>query len=138
MNRLVIGGGSAGGQLSSVLAQKTPECIGYIGMCGLYNTVDTGESRFGRSKKFMLDDPQVIKSASAIHNIRKNPPAALLIHGKADATIDYMQAIRFAKELRKHGGQVKTLILEGTGHDFGYPYAVNQAINEFLLSLGFP
>ena len=138
LSRLVIAGGSAGGQLSSILAQKTPECIGYIGMCGLYNTVDIGNGRFGRSKKFMLDDPQVVKSASAIHNIRKNPPAALLIHGKADATIDYMQAVYFAEELRKHGGKAETLILEGTGHDFGYPYAVNQAIDRFLSSLGFP
>ncbi|MGE4488655.1 MAG: alpha/beta hydrolase, partial [Kiritimatiellales bacterium] len=30
INRMVISGGSAGGQLSSTLAQKTPECIGYM------------------------------------------------------------------------------------------------------------
>lgn len=140
INRMVIGGGSAGGQLSSILAQRTPECIGYIGMCGMYNLVELGDSRFGEGGKFLLDrtDPQLVKDASAFYNIRKNPPAALLIAGNADATIDYMQAVRFADELRKHGGRAEALILEGSGHDFGYPYAVDKAINGFLSSLGFP
>ncbi|MGE4489652.1 MAG: alpha/beta hydrolase family protein, partial [Kiritimatiellales bacterium] len=106
--------------------------------CGLYDVVNLGTSRFGRSEKFLLNnDPALLKKASAIYNIRENPPKALLIHGKSDATIDYMQAIRFAEELRRHGGSVQTLILEGTGHDFGYPDAVDKAINGFLHSLGF-
>lgn len=139
MNRMVISGGSAGGQLSSILAQKTPECIGYVGMCGIYDLTDIGTSRFGRSGQFLLgNDPQVLINASAFHNIRTNPPAALLIHGEADSTIDYMQAVRFAEEIRKHGGRAETLILEGGGHDFGYPYATDTAINRFLASLGFP
>lgn len=138
LSRLAIGGGSAGAQLSSILAQKTPECIAYIGMCGLYDLVDLGTSRFGRSDRFLLDnDPQILREASAYHNIRTNPPAALLIHGTADPTIDYTQSVRFAERIKNAGGQAETLILEGTGHDFGYLHDVNQAINRFLSRAGF-
>ena len=138
MSRLVIGGGSAGAQLSSVLAQKTPECIGYIGKCGIYNFAERGASRFGKGEKFLMGrDPDVVRAASAIYNIRADPPAALLIHGNADATIDFMQSVHFAEELRKRGGRVDLLILEGTGHDFGYPSTVEGAVDRFLASLGY-
>ncbi|QHI70331.1 alpha/beta hydrolase [Tichowtungia aerotolerans] len=138
MSRLIMAGGSAGGHLSSILAQKTPECIGYIGFCGMYDLTDVGESRFAyQPKGFMVSlDFDTLATGSAIHNIRDNPPQTLLMHGDADATIDCDVAVRFAEALRAKGGKVKLVLMPGGGHDMLYPYRQQKEIHGLLHDLG--
>ena len=138
MSRLIMSGGSAGGHLSSILAQKTPECIGYIGFCGMYDLTNVGESRFAYSPKGFMEslDFDTLAAGSAIHNIRINPPQTLLLHGDADATIDYDVAVRFAEALRAKGGTAKLVLMPGGGHDMLYPYRQQKEIHGFLQALG--
>ncbi len=138
MSRLIMSGGSAGGHLSSILAQKTPECIGYIGFCGMYDLTNIGESRFAyRPEGYMGSlDFDTLAAGSAVHNIRDNPPKTLLLHGDADATIDYNVALRFAEAIRAKGGEAKLVLMPGGGHDMLYPYRQQKEIHGFLQELG--
>jgi acetyl esterase/lipase len=138
MSRLIMSGSSAGGHLSSILAQKTPECIGYIGLCGMYDLTDIGESRFAYKPEGYMGslDFDTLAAGSAVHNIRDNPPNTLLLHGDADATIDYDVAVRFAEALRAKGGKVKLVLMPGGGHDMLYPYRQQKEIHGFLQELG--
>ena len=118
MDRLALSGGSAGGHLSAIAAQHTPECTTYIGYWGLYNAYERGLGRFGKGK-FIGTSGEEKKNASAIYQIKTPPPTSLLFHGKADPTIDYMQTIHFAKAIKNKRGKVQTVILDGVGHGVG-------------------
>ena len=130
-NKLALSGGSAGGHLSSIAAQHTPECTTYIGYWGLYNALERGLGRFGKGK-FIGATVEEKKNASAIYQIKTPPPTSLLFHGKADPTIDYMQTIHFANALKNKGGKVKTVILDGVGHGVGTHELIYCNLLDFL------
>jgi len=115
--RVGLVGGSAGGHLSAIAAQLTPECICYDGFNGLYDAWERNSSRFGGGD-YTGTTEQEKKRASAMYIIKDNPPDTLLIHGTEDTTIDVKQAYRFAEAIRAKGGKAETLIYEGVGHGF--------------------
>ncbi|AQQ10123.1 Carboxylesterase NlhH [Sedimentisphaera cyanobacteriorum] len=120
-NRIAMAGGSAGAQLSSTFAQKNPDIKVYVGLCGLYDLVDIGQGRFGKTcENYGIETLKDKKNASAIYNIHQKPPRVLLMHGTADTTIDCQQAIRFAKALKQNGSHVQIELFEGLGHGFFY------------------
>jgi acetyl esterase/lipase len=120
MKRFGISGASAGGHLSALAAQKTPECIAYIGYCGGYDMVDRGISGWPNDglmrRYFGKTDEATLKANSPIWQIRTSPPDTLLFHGTADRIIDPDISIRFADALRSQGGTVKLVQLEGASH----------------------
>lgn len=120
MKRFGIGGASAGGHLSALVAQQTPECIAYVGYCGGYDMLNRGNSswpRAGLLRRFLGgSDEATLKANSPIWQIRQSPPDTLLLHGTADTIIDSDIAVRFAEALRSKGGAVKLVLLEGASH----------------------
>ena len=88
--------------------------------------------------KIVSHDEQ--KRASAVKQIRKNPPSTLLIHGDADPTTGYKQSIAYADAIKQKGGVAKTVILPGVKHGFFFKqnksesYTIsNKEIMEFLI-----
>jgi acetyl esterase/lipase len=132
MTRVGLTGGSAGGHLSSIAAQRTPECNVYMGFCGLYDAYEVGEGLFARRAHFVGEGEQDRKDASAIYQIKTPPPATILFHGLADATIDYNQAVRFAEALQMKGARTELVLNEGCGHEVGNPELVNRRMLAFL------
>ncbi len=130
--RFGFSGGSAGGHLSSIAAQRTPECNVYAGFCGLYDAVDRGLGRFGDGANFIGTDIESKKKASAIYQIKTPPPATILFHGEADPTVDYIGALRFADALRAKGGRAETMINPGCGHEVGPADPINRRLIDFL------
>lgn len=115
--RVGLAGGSAGGHLSSIAAQLTPECICYDGFNGLYDAVDRGTSRFGGGDYTGTTEKEK-KAASAMYNIKHPPPDTFLYHGTEDHTVDLDVARRFAEAIRKQGGNADLLVYKGVGHAF--------------------
>jgi acetyl esterase/lipase len=120
MKRLGIAGASAGGHLSALVAQQTPECIAYVGYCGGYDMVNRGNSSWPSAgllnRYFGNSDEATLKANSPLWQIRQSPPDTLLLHGTADRIIDPDIAIRFAEVLRSQGGTVKLVLLKGASH----------------------
>ncbi len=112
-----LAGGSAGGHLSSIAAQLTPECICYDGYNGLCDAFDRGRSRFGGGDYTGTTEKEK-KAASAIYNIKQSPPDTFLYHGTEDTTVDIDVARRFAEAIRAEGGKAELLVYEGVGHAF--------------------
>ena len=116
-SRVGLAGGSAGGHLSAIAAQLTPECICYDGFEGLYDAIDRGNSRFGGGD-FTGTTNEEKERASALYVLRENPPDTFLYHGTADRTIDVTQSYRFAEAIRKKGACADVLVYEGAEHSF--------------------
>ena len=116
--RVGLSGGSAGGHLSAVAAQLTPECICYDGFNGLYDIINPDTSRFGGREDFVGSTNVEKKRASAIYQIKVNPPDTFLYHGTEDVIIDIQQSSRFANAIKKMEGQACVLSYEGVGHGF--------------------
>lgn len=116
-SRVGLAGGSAGGHLSSIAAQLTPECICYDGFNGLFDAFDRGSSRFGGGDYTGTTEEEK-KAASAMYNIKQPPPDTFLYHGTEDHTVHIDVAERFKKAIREKGGNAELLIYEGVGHAF--------------------
>lgn len=112
-----LAGSSAGGHLSAIAAQKTPECICYDGYNGLFDAFDRDKSKFGKGS-YTGTTPEQKKAASAIYNIRISPPHTFLYHGTEDTTIDVQQSHRFKQAIIDNGGTAELLEYKGVGHTF--------------------
>ena len=136
--RIGFGGASAGSTLSAVMAQKYPNCKVYIGSEGMYNLVDHDEkeSPFPSAearKIYGLDTTEKSKMASAFYNLKQNPPASLLLHGKEDRLCHYTQSIKFAEKIKKSGGKAKVMLYDEINHtclSAAYPDVFKKSVLE--------
>jgi len=104
-----LAGGSAGGYLSALAAMKTPECRCYVGYNGVYDL---------RGKSFPGFTEYNVKEDSPIDQIRNDPPATLLLHGKADTTVPCQESLSFAEAIREKGGIAEVILYDGQKHAF--------------------
>jgi len=125
MTRVGLAGGSAGGHLSAIAAQRTPECILYVGFNGGYDLADPGKSNWPNDKlkeQFLGGtSEEILKDASAVYQVKTTPPDTLLLHGTKDTTIDPIQCEHFAKVIREKGGRCEIKLYEGEKHAFFNP-----------------
>ena len=136
--RIGFGGASAGSTLSAVIAQKYPNCKIYVGAEGMYNLVDHDEkeSPFPSTearKIYGLDTTEKSKMASAFYNLKENPPASLLLHGKEDRLCHFTQSIKFAEKIKKSGGKAKFMLYDEINHtclSAAYPDVFKKSVLE--------
>ncbi|MDR1009605.1 MAG: dienelactone hydrolase family protein, partial [Opitutaceae bacterium] len=84
-------------------------------------------------------DP-VLRFASPVTHVNKNSVPVITLHGRADATVDYMQAEELDRELTKCGVPHETIWLDGIGHTFDLetwrgkklPRDITKDVLEFL------
>jgi acetyl esterase/lipase len=115
--RVGLAGGSAGGHLSSIAAQLTPECISYDGFNGLFDAFERNGGKFGGGNYTGTTEAQK-KAASAMYMLKDNPPDTFLYHGTADTTVVIKQAYRFSEAIRGKGGNAEVLAYDEAGHAF--------------------
>ena len=147
-NRIAVAGGSAGGHLALMVAytaeQPTLEptapypgvssavdCV--INMYGITNiltrqktdakgkpsgerTVGGALGVFGASD----NDDKVLRVGSPVNHVKPGVPPTLILHGRADATVDYLQAEELARELARHEVAHEMILLDNVGHTFAF------------------
>ena len=136
--RIGFGGASAGSTLSAVMAQKYANCKVYVGAEGMYNLVDHDEKKspFPNAearKNYGLETDEKIKMASAFHNLKDEPPASLLLHGKEDRLCHYTQSINFAEKINKSGAKAKVVLYDKINHtclSAAYPDVFKKSVME--------
>jgi acetyl esterase/lipase len=62
-------------------------------------------------------DP-VLTLSSPVTHVTRNSPPMLTLHGRADATVDYLQAEELHRVARERGASHELLLLDGVGHTF--------------------
>lgn len=141
-------GGSAGGHMSALLAVAGAdvglEPAGpYAGVdssiqagVNLYGIMDffkwrqtkqdgtpiEGKYRLGAQRAVMgsgeTEDRENWLKMSPLHQVDKNDPPILQIHGRADNVVDYTQAINMKEKLDAAGVPNEMILLDGFGHTF--------------------
>jgi acetyl esterase/lipase len=138
LTRIGFGGSSAGTTLSAILAQRYVNCKLYIGNEGMYNIIDQDEnlsyfpSREGKAI-YGLTTPEQKLAASPFYNLRENPAAALLFHGKDDFLCHFSQSEKYAKQIVNAGGKAKVVLYENINHTClnpGYPEVFKNSVIE--------
>lgn len=64
------------------------------------------------------EDPAAWKLSSPVYHVRKDSPPTLILHGLADATVDYEQAKELDRKLEGFGVERELILLENVGHTF--------------------
>lgn len=60
----------------------------------------------------------VLKLASPVTHVRRDSVPLLTLHGKADATVDYLQAEELDRVARERGARHELKLIDGVGHTF--------------------
>jgi len=131
--RIFIGGHSAGGHLTALLAvrrdwlerRRLPDSIirGCLPVSGVY---DFREGTSGMSARPRFLGPSGNEeSASPICNIEGTPPPFLMAHGSIDFPHLCVQAEAMEQSLRASGGIVERIVMDGRNH-FSACYAAGE------------
>ncbi|MDF3055964.1 MAG: nlhH 1 [Rariglobus sp.] len=122
--RVVVGGGSAGGHLALWTAiTKTPpglddaEAPKFKPVALLLNcpAADTSKASGMRGARFKSIDPDAF---SPLQNLDARMPPVLLIHGDADTTVPYAHAVALSKALIAAGNICEFVTVPGGTHKF--------------------
>ena len=133
-NRIVVTGASAGGHLAA-MGGMIPESAGLDRRCPGREPIKVAAiiSWYGISDfTTLVEDPtreyavswigpqpnrmEVAKLVSPATYVRAGLPPTLHIHGDADPTVPYDQAVRQIDALKKAGAQAELLTIPGGGH----------------------
>jgi acetyl esterase/lipase len=60
----------------------------------------------------------VLRLASPVTHVRSDSVPLLTLHGKADATVDYLQAEELDRVARESGARHELMLIDGVGHTF--------------------
>lgn len=147
-HRIAVAGGSAGGHLALMVAftsgqpaleptvpypgiSSAVRCV--IDMYGITNiltrrkTEPSGRPTAERNLGGALGvygaadaDAPVLRLGSPVTHVTPSSPPTLILHGRADATVDYLQAEELAAVLQRHGVPHELILLEDVGHTFTF------------------
>ncbi len=146
--RIAVAGGSAGGHLALMVAFTTGQagleptapypgftsevdCV--INMYGVTNVLTrqkttpdgkpTGERTPGSALRIFGapdETAAVLRIGSPVTHVRPGSPPVLILHGRADATVDYLQAEELARALEREKVPHELILLDGVGHTFAF------------------
>jgi len=153
-NRIVAGGGSAGGHLAacSALIKEFDEKNEDLSISSipsalvLFNPVlDVPEILHILPKKVIKVFEGRETEISPIHHVAEGAPPTIIFHGTADGNVPFHQASRFCDVMKKYGNQCEVVPFEGLGHGFfnynkgGNPAFLATIENtvKFLISIGY-
>lgn len=77
---------------------------------------------------------------SPAHHVKKGTPPTIIFHGKADSTVPYASAEKFADLMKKAGNRCELIGYEGEGHGFFNTKKMQETLAQadaFLVSLGY-
>ena len=133
-NRIVSGGGSAGGHVAActgILPEhnepgEDDNVSSVPNVLVLYNPVIStaladgvkpygGDNNEALMKRLGLKEPATL---SPYHNIRKGLPPTLVFHGKADTTVPYLTAEAYVKQATKTGLRAELAGYDDMPHGF--------------------
>ncbi|QEF99964.1 Lipase 2 [Stieleria maiorica] len=159
-NRVVAGGGSAGGHVAActgviegldesgenssvssrpaALALFNPAVV----LAGIDDRPPLDPEKVAGLPERMGTDP---KALSPIHHVGSETPPAIIFHGKADSTVPYWTVEAFCQAIEKAGGDCELVGFDGQGHGFfNYGRGDNSSyestirhLDRFLVSHGF-
>lgn len=150
-DRIVLGGASAGGNLS-LLAAATPGSAEFEGhggnagvssqvaaVIGVYPVSDvTNRGQDESREKLYGKNPssEMLKAASPVYQVNSNYPPTMLVHGTADTTVDYSNSMRMFQALEAAGVPVDIHLYAGQEHIFDrepvFAEAVSNAMALFI------
>lgn len=123
--RLFVGGHSAGGHYTALLAVRRdwqaasglPRDVisGCLPVSGVY-TFTEGSGLSARPRFLGPEGSRSERPASPLHNIQDNPPPFLMAHGSKDFPHLMRQAEDMERALATAGGKVTRIVLEGCDH----------------------
>jgi acetyl esterase/lipase len=147
--RIAVAGGSAGGHLALMVAytagqaglepdqpyaghSSTVRCvINMYGITNIQSRVKTDAKGQPTSQQpnpgsslsvfhvSALTDP-LLKLGSPVTHITPASPPTLILHGRADATVDYLQAEELARVLQENKVPHQLHLIDGIGHTFAF------------------
>jgi acetyl esterase len=158
-NRIVAGGGSAGGHIAACTAvikefdestedssvSSVPNALALFNPAVVLagdrlGAVDAGKA--ATLKERMGVEP---KALSPAHHVKAGAPPTIIFHGKADNTVPYATVELFTKEMTDAGCKCMLVGYEGQAHGFfNYGRGGNEyyektvaALDDFLIGLGY-
>ena len=152
-NKIVAGGGSAGGHVAACTGviegldekHEDPNISSKPNALMLFNpAVDlVGLAKRGRSDRGFGNR---VKELSPLQHVKKGVPPCIIFHGTADRTVPFESVERFCEAMKKSGNVCRLVLFEGKGHGF-FNYGRDkdnssfnqtlQAADRFLTSLGY-
>ena len=137
VDRLFIGGGSAGGHLalSTIFQDNTRKFVkGLI----LYNPiVDTGPNSAFANRRNNKDFLEI----SPIHNIKEGHPPTIIFHGSLDKIEPIEKINEYKEKVSSVGSRCEVIIYPNQGHSFfnqqEFFIKTCEEVDKFLLSLNY-
>ena len=149
-NRIVAGGGSAGGHVAActgtVIGFEEPaedkQISSIPNAMALFNpVVDTTKTGWKGGPRQLGER---CKEISPIHFIRKDLPPTIIFHGTADTTVLIENVERFTKQMKQKGNRCELVSYKDQAHGFfnlskskeNYDSTIEK-LDQFLASLGY-
>ncbi|MBI1355919.1 MAG: alpha/beta hydrolase fold domain-containing protein [Acidobacteria bacterium] len=139
--RIGAAGGSAGGHLAALMGTTqrrdsfgshmehpgpSSKVSAVAAFNGVFDVTALAEAIPGHVERYFVplfgatpeQNPSVYREASPATYVGKSTPPFLLLHGTADTTVPYEQAVAFEKLMKADGCDVELFTAEGAGHGF--------------------
>ena len=150
-NRIVVTGASAGGHLALIAGMapksaklgpvaKVAAVINCYGIPDVADVLD-GPHRQDWAVQWVPEQPgrmELARRVSPLTYVRKNVPPILTLHGEADTTAPYEQAVKLTKALQAAGADAELISVPKAGHGFSQAawVGLNEQVFAFLKARG--